>query len=88
MPRLKQSPEEKADLLFQGLVAKGQKMLGENYRDICARLDISNQTYYRRLRKPGTLKLEQVRFLAQHYGWTDREWCEIGGIAYQGKTEP
>lgn len=87
MPKLKQSPKERADLLFQGLIAKGQKMNGENYKDLCARLQISNQTYYRRLRDPGTQLFDHVRFLARHYGWTDREWCEIGGIEYHGRTE-
>lgn len=61
------------DKILRGLLAKSQAITGENYKHVCDCLNISNQTYYRRIKEPGSQPFAHVRFLAQHYGWTDRK---------------
>ena len=44
------------------------------------------RAYYNRIKKPGAFKMEDLRALARHYNFSDRELCLMCGVEYKGAT--
>ena len=87
MPRLKVSPAEQQNREFLAALRAGQARKGETDRDTAQVFpDKGERTYQRRIKKRQTLTLPELRVLARHYGFTDRQLCLMVGVEYHGST--
>lgn len=87
MPRAKLTESERANRLLLGEISKGRELLAETPRESCEAVGMKYNTV-RSLRKqdPGTYRLDELRRLAKHYGWTDRTVAQILCVPYHGST--
>lgn len=88
MPKLKPlTAAERQDRELLAALRAGQARKGERDSDT-ARVfpDKGELTYRRRIKKPQTFTLQELRFLAARYEFTDFQLCQIFGIEYHGST--
>lgn len=88
MPRVKPlTATERQNREFLAALRAGQARKGERDSDT-ARVfpDKGELTYRRRIKDPQNFTLKELRVLARHYDFTDRELCLMCGVKYNGAT--
>ncbi len=85
MPKKAMSAQEKMNREFLAALAAGQIRVGDRDSDTARIMPHSKSTYYGRKREPDSFTIRDLRILAQRYGFTDYQLCQIIGIEYHGK---
>ena len=86
MPKKAISPHETMDRALLVALAAGQARVGDKNTDTARYMPHSQTVFYSRLKNPGTFSLDELRILAEKYGWTDYQVCKILGVNYNGQT--
>lgn len=88
MPKVKPlTAAERQDRELLAALRAGQARKGETDRDTAQVFpDKCEHTYRRRIKKPQTFTLNELRVLARHYDFTDLQLCLMFGVEYHGST--
>lgn len=88
MPKLKPlTAAERQDRELLAALRAGQARKGETDKDTAQAFpEKGERTYQRRIKKPQTFTLQELRFLADRYEFTDFQLCQMFGRPYNGAT--
>ncbi len=76
------TPDDK----FRAALAASAALMDLEQTEVIARSGMRQTTFYDRRRNPGRLSMEDFRRMVRVFGFTDRQVCEIVGVAYHGST--
>lgn len=80
------SANERMDRELLAALAAGQVRRGDSDLATSKIMPNSKSTYYQRKREPEKFTVRDLRILAQRYGFTDYQVCQIIGVEYHGCT--
>ena len=87
MPKVRLTATERQNREFLAALRAGQARRGERDRDTAKVFPSGcERTYQRRIQKPQTFTLEEMRFLVSRYEFNDYQLCQIFGVEYKGAT--
>jgi hypothetical protein len=74
MPKLKESPEEKQDKLFRGLVAKNMTLCGISHNnELAPKMHMHEQTFNYKMNAPDKFTRKELRRLFSVLKFTEEE---------------
>jgi hypothetical protein len=78
VPKLRNSDEEKQDMLFKALVAKNMTLCGcKNNRELAARLHIGEKSFYLKIKDPDKFTRKELRRLFAILKFSEEEKGQV-----------
>ena len=77
MPKVQLTAEDRQDIEIYALVSKYRVLREVSAETLAQRLDMSPNTYYRKIKKPHTMTLRQLRTVKTCLRIPTEEWAKV-----------